>query len=919
MRSGITLQGLPTGTVTFLFTDIEGSTSLLQRLGDGYPAVLEEHAGIIRTAVDAADGIVVSTEGDSFFCVFETATHAVQATVAAQRTLQTHAWDHDGSVWVRMGAHTGEGVLGGDNYVGLDVHRAARIAAAAHGGQVLVSDTTRSLAESSMPSGTKFRDLDLHRLKDLERAERLHELLIDGLEQDFPPPRTLEGVEGNLPAQLTSFVGRESEIAEVVRLLSRARLVTLTGTGGVGKTRLAVQAAGSIRERFPDGVWFVPLEEISDPSLLVGAVIEELDLRHMSGDAYAQLVQHLRGRRILLVLDNFEHLIPDGATPVSSLLRDCPDLRILVTSRAPLHLTGEQELRVPPLAGPDDERVDADSDIRDRPAVRLFVERATAVRPDFDLTPENASAVATITQRLDGLPLAIELAAALVSVLSPQAILGRLEGRMDILSGGPQDRPERQRSLRAAIQWSYELLDADHRRLLEELGVFVGGASLTMVERIGSEGGDVQALLGGLRALLDQSLLTRQDVDDEPRFLMVATIREFALEQLEAGGDHEAVRRRHAETFRELAAEAEDGMRGPEEGPWVAVIDREFANLRAAVTWALSVGGVDLALPTVVSLNRYAQLQLREEVARWAEDALELPGARSHPLYAPACGVAAWVRGMQGDLARSSELAERGLSAVDDPDDPARAYPLMGLADVALFDGRLDEALHYAREATRLADRPGDRVAMLVIESLALTYDGDVDGGIEVALRLREHAERERIRSGIAWSYYLEGEALAQRDPERALALFEEAIVVAEQVQGHVVAGVAQVSATSLRARRGDPRKSLEHFRDLIESWQGIGAGAPLWTTMRSVAEVFVRVGSLEVAAVLHAAIMRDDIGLRAFGEDAERLSALAETLREQLSASQLEGAAIRGRSLSEADVIDLAMAEMDRLLSDGT
>ena len=913
------LQGLPTGTVTFVFTDIEGSTSLLQRLGDAYAGVLEEHAGIIRTAVDAAGGIVVSTEGDGFFCAFETASQGVQAAVAAQRDLRVHTWEHEGGVWVRMGLHTGEGVLGGDNYVGLDVHRAARIASAAHGGQVLVSDATRSLAEDSLPSDARFRDLDVHRLKDLQRPERLHELLIEGLEQGFPPPRTLEGVEGSLPAQLTSFVGRESEIAEVARLLSRALLVTLTGTGGVGKTRLAVRVADAVRERFPDGVWFVPLEEIADPSLLVGAVVEELDLRHMSGDAYAQLVQHLRGQRILLLLDNFEHLLPDGVNAVSDLLRDCPDLRVLVTSRAPLHVTGEQEMRVPPLAGPDVERAGPDSDIRDRPAVQLFVERAGAVRPDFELTADNASAVATITRRLDGLPLAIELAAALVNVLSPQAILDRLEGRLDILSGGPQDRPERQRSLRAAIQWSYELLHADDRRLLEELGVFVGGASLPMIERVCSVGGDVRALLEGLRALLDQSLITRQDVDDEPRFLMVATIREFALEQLEARGDHDATRRRHAEAVRELAAEADDGMRGPEEGRWVAVIDREFANLRPAVTWALSAGDVDLALPTVVSLNRYAiNYQLREEVARWAEDALELPGARSHPLFAPACGVAAWGRLIQGDLTRSSELAERGMSAVDHPDDPARAYPLIALATVARIEGRLDDAVRYAREAEPITDI-ADREQILGVQALALTYGGDPDSGIEVALRQRNEAERARIPSAIAWSYYYEGEALVQRDPDRALALFEEATVLAETVGARSAAEVAQLSATSLRARRGDPRRSLKHFRDLIESWRVAGAGGRLWTAMRSVAQVFARVGSLEVAAVLHTAVMRDDLGPQVYGEDAERLSTLADELEDQLSTAQLERATARGRLLSEDEVIDLALAEIDRLLDGET
>lgn len=909
------MHGLPTGTVTFLFTDIEGSTSLLQRLGDAYPAVLEEHARIIRAAVEGAGGTVVSTEGDGSFCAFGSAPEAVEAAVNAQRELQTNTWEHGEAVWVRMGIHTGEGVLGGDDYVGLDVHRTARIADAAHGGQILVSDTTRSLVGGRVPHGTRFRDLDLHRLKDLERPERLHELLIDGLEQHFPPPRSLEARD-NLPTELTSFVGRASEMAEAAELLTRSRLVTLTGAGGAGKTRLAVRTARSVRERFPDGVWFVPLEQMSDPTLLADAVVEGLGRRYTSGDAYAQLVQHLSGQQTLLVLDNFEHLIPEAATAVSDLLRDCPHLRILVTSRAPLHVTGEQEIRVPPLSGPETDRNGPEAEPRDHPAVQLFVDRARAVRSEFELTAENAAAVADITQRLDGLPLAIELAAPLVNLLPPQAILERLEERLDILSGGPADRPQRQRSLRAAIGWSYELLDGAHRRLFEELGVFVGGASLTLIERVCAEDGDVHGLLAGLRALLDQSLLVRQEDDDEPRFLMAATVREFALERLEVRGDQGAIRRRHAEAFRALASEAETGMAGAEEARWGALIDREFPNLRAGVTWALSVGEVELALPTIVSLNQYTQLRHREEVARWAETAIELPGADSHPLFPRACGLAADNRSMRGDLARGTELAERGLDAVPDPTDPARLTLLVALGSVAVFDGRLADALRYAREAEGLASDPWDQVMVHGIQSLALTYDGDPDGGVEVALRLRDLSERARIGSGIAWSYYLEGEAIAQLEPERALALFEEAIVQSETVGASVVAGVAQVSATSLRARRGDPRRSLEHFRDLIESWSGVGAGGPLWTTMRSVAEVFVRVGSLEVAAVLHAAIMRDDIGGRVFGDDAQRLAELRQSLEEQLPTSQLERATARGRSLSEAEIIDLAVEEMDRLLA---
>ena len=909
------MRELPTGTVTFLFTDVEGSTQLLQRLGDAYPPVLEEHARLIRAAVDEAGGVEVSTEGDAFFCVFPGAPHAIEAAVAVQHSLASHAWPADVALRVRMGLHTGEGILGGDNYVGIDVHRAARIGGAGHGGQVLLSDTTRVLAEHALPEGVGLRELGEHRLKDLAHPEQLHELLIDGLPQEFPPLRTLDPVLHNLPIQLTSFLGREAEVANVRRAISGARLVTLTGPGGTGKTRLALEAAAAASGSIPDGVWFVALAAIDDPSLLVTAVVESLGLRYAAGSPRDQLVQHFESRDALLLLDNFEQLLPAAPT-VAELLRDCARLRILVTSRAPLRVSGEQEVPIPPLPAPESGGVASPSDIvAQYPAVQLFVERAMAARPSFVLTDDDAVTVAEIAARLDGLPLAIELAAALVKLLPPRAILDRLERRLDVLTGGPQDLPQRQRSLRDAIAWSYELLDDKPRILLEHLAVFAGGASYEIVEEVCAPD-DPGLLFDSLRTLVDQSLVTQSEDGDEPRFSMLGAIRDFALEQLEARGEADLVRRRHADAFRALALEVDQGVRGPDEGRWASLVAREFDNFRAAVTWGIAERETDLALATTHALFRYALFRSREEVFRWAEAALELPDATTHRLFAPTCGAAGWGAALRGDLTRALEFGERGLAAVPESDDPARLNALEVLATVAMFEGRLDTARRYEGEALHLAEDPWDRAHSLLGESLALTYGGEYEGGLEVARRYLREAEALRAPTLIAWASYAEGEALMQLDPQRAMTRFENAIEIADSVGSRFLIGVAQVSLTSLKARHGDAMDALDSFRELIELWQRAGHWTQLWTTLRSVADAFARLGSFEAAAVLHAALMEAQTGAPVFGEDAERLAALAQTLEQELGPAALARAQARGRSLSDDEVVTFVLDEIDRLLA---
>jgi predicted ATPase/class 3 adenylate cyclase len=660
----------PTGTVTFLFTDIEGSTQLGRALGpERYGALLERHRALLRGAFAAAGGVEVGTEGDSFFVVFERPSVGLAAAADGQRALHSEPWPADGRIRVRMGLHTGEGILAAGTYVGNDVNRAARIAAAGHGGQVLVSETTRALAADMLPAGTALRELGEHRLKDL-RPERLFELTLDGIPGDFPAIRSLDAQPNNLPTQLTSFVGRETELAETRDLLADTRLLTLTGPGGTGKTRLSLQLAASVADRFPDGVWFVALEPIREAALVaptIGRVLGVTD--SASRPALELLTEHVGVRQMLLVLDNFEQVI--GAAPVlAQLLRACPNLTATVTSRAPLHVSGEQEYPVPGLPTPPDmghlssveiaqlpaaaRRLDPEA-LSHYEAVRLFIARAVAVRPGFQVTNENAPAVAAICARLQGMPLAIELAAARVKLLPPEAILRRLEHQLELLASTARDLTERQQTLRGAIAWSYDLLGPGERRLLGRLSVFMGGCDLTAAERVCGPGDELGLdVFEGIAGLVDQSLVRSDDAGPEARFSMLDTIRTFAAERLAADGESAEIRRRHALAFLDLAEDAAPRLAGGEQRTWLDRLDRDHDNIRAALDWAAATPEPAVAIRLAFAMWRFWQKRGHLNEARVRLDGLiAQPWSHDDPiLRARLCeargGVAYWQADTEG-------------------------------------------------------------------------------------------------------------------------------------------------------------------------------------------------------------------------------------------------------------------------------
>ena len=681
-------EPLPTGTVTFLFTDIEGSTRLVQGLGPRWVEVLETHNTLVGRAIEANHGIVVKTEGDSFFAVFVSALDATLASGAAQDALASHVWPEDGRIRVRMGLHTGVGALGGADYVGLDVHRAARIADAGHGGQTVLSESTAVLVERDLPASLALRDLGKHRLKDLSEPETIFELVGRGRQEGFPHLRTLDAIPNNLPMQLTSFVGREQELAEALRLLDRTRILTLTGPGGTGKTRLSLQVAAEVGDQFPDGVFFVDLAPVSDVEVVPSQILSSLGLQASASDQSpaVSLLDHLRAKSLLLVLDNFEQVLA-AAPLVADLVRASSDSKFLVTSRAPLQITGEQEMPIPPLPMADPDRIGDLDELLHVGAISLFAERAVAVRPDFEVTMENAQSVAELVRRLDGLPLAIELVASRLRHLPVSTILERLDARM--LSSGSVDLPERQRTIHGAIAWSYDLLDEPTRRLFARLSVFAGGARLEEIERVCGPASELGVdVLEGLGFLLDQSLLRRVDIDAVHRFRMLHVIREYAMGCLEEAGQNPELQWRHLEVYTELAEMVAPELLRKDRKLWLDVMESDHDNIRSALDWAMANGEVDLALRLVTASWRFWQARGHlHEARRRVDSILAMPGGepRHRAKAMEALGGILW---WQARMEECFDVYERVLQLqreLGDPKEIANALYNFGLA--AAFTG----------------------------------------------------------------------------------------------------------------------------------------------------------------------------------------------------------------------------------------
>jgi predicted ATPase/class 3 adenylate cyclase len=736
------IRNLPTGTVTFLFSDVEGSTRLVQELRDGYVDLLESHNRIFREVIRAHDGAEIGTEGDSFFVVFSNHLGAVQAAARIQRALADHPFPKP--VRVRMGLHTGQGRLAADDYIGIDVHRAARIAAAGHGGQVLVSDATRALVEPDLPADLTLRDLGPHRLKDLAHPERLFQLVMRGLASEFPPPKSLDTRPNNLPLQLTRFIGRQEEASQIKsRLLNGVRLLTLTGPGGTGKTRLALEIAAETLTAFEDGAWFVDLAPVLNPSLVISTIAEILGVKEESGRSLQEALENsLKDREMLLLLDNFEQVVEAGAAVVR-LLQAAPRLRVLVTSRAVLHHYGEHEFLVPPLDLPDPRKLPDLASLTRYEAIGLFLERATAVKPDFALTKGNAPSVAEITVRLDGLPLAIELAASRVKILSPQAILERLGRGSPLLTSRVPDAPERQRTLRGTIEWSYELLREDERLLFQRLSVFQGGGSLEAIESVCSLPPDADTL-EGLASLVDNSLLRQIEGEDgEPRFVMLETIKEYAVERLHDLPELSAgTQRAHAAYFADFAQRRAEHLMGARREPALAALSADIENLRGAWRYWVAQKDLDRLNKLVDSLwHLYDARGWYHATVEITTDLLKVlsstPSSRERAMQEVMLrtSLARALMAIHGYTREVEEAYARALELFEGQRELPQLFPVLrGLASFYTYRGEFEKGAQVGREILRLAelqDDPGMSVDGHLVLGSSIAFQGDLHSGLE--------------------------------------------------------------------------------------------------------------------------------------------------------------------------------------------
>ncbi|HET6964549.1 MAG TPA: adenylate/guanylate cyclase domain-containing protein [Acidimicrobiales bacterium] len=792
----------PSGTVTFLFTDIEGSTRLWETAPEAMRSALERHDEILGQAIGRHGGYVFSTGGDGFGAAFSRASDAVAAARAAQTQLGGEPWPEGAHISVRMGLDTGEAAERDGDYFGPALNRSARITAVAHGGQLLCSEVTAGLVRDRVP----LVDLDRHRLRDLSAPQRIFQVGPG----EFPALRSVDAFPGNLPLQLSSFVGRSNELERVAAALETSRVVTLTGVGGVGKTRLALQVAAEVLPRFRDGAWLCELAPIRDPTSLADTLASIFDLVPRGGQPPEEaLGAFLRSKELLLVLDNCEHLLTATAGLVERLERSCSRLSVLATSREGLGIDGERILVVPSLAAPDSE-ADLEA-VAQADSVRLFVERAQAVKSEFTLTQENAASLGHLCRRLDGIPLAIELAAARVPVMNPAELARRLDRRFEVLAGGRRGAVERHQTLRAAIDWSYELATVAQRRLLARLTVFAGGCTLEAVEAIcGDDLVEPTAVWELMAQLVAQSLVVAEDQGQETRYRLLETIRQYGEERLTEHGGGAELRRRHAEYYAQLAVSLAQSFLGPDQVASGARLAAEQENLLRALTWAVDTKDVDLAFQLVcavppIDIQSGFGFQLPPEAA------LSLPGAEEHPRYPLALAVAARMAAFHGENERVEQLCEQALAAAVrlGPDPDGRVDAEVGLTRVllAVNRGRWHDAAVQGQANSELNRRNG-RTSGAAINLIGAGHchamAGDPDLGLPLATEGLALARQTGMPHLIGMGLNALASALASRDPDKARDLLREGLQFAKTV-GHESTTeftVATLVAAELRDRQ---------------------------------------------------------------------------------------------------------------------
>ena len=882
----------PSGTVTFLMSDIEGSTRRWVDQPDVMRTALARHDHMIAEAVESNGGWLFKHTGDGIVAAFGSAGAAIDAAIAAQRQLELP---------VRMGICSGAADLRGDDYFGPALNRTARTMEAGHGGQILVAASTALLIESF-----DLVDLGEHRLRDLSQPQRIFQARASGLRQDFPPLRTLDAAAGNLPSQSTSFLGREQDIADISALLRRARLVTLTGVGGVGKTRLSLHVAAAVSPNFQGGSWQVPLASVLDPSATAHAVAAVFGVTQQQGQTIEQsLVEALGGRQLLLILDNCEHLINEAAALSRAIIDRCPGVTLLATSREALTIEGEQVYPVAPLGFGDGIH---------SPAVELFVERARAVAPDFSINGYAAD-VSEICQRLDGIPLAIELAAARIRSMSPAQIRARLADRFRLLTGGPRHGLERHQTLRQAVQWSFDLLTPAERAVLSRCAVFAGGFSLEAAEHVctGAEAGDAD-ILDLLDGLVRKSLVQVDRSGEVVRYGMLETFRQFGEEQLKAMGESEAARDRHAHYFVADSRVNFDLWRSPRQIEAYRWLDREMGNLRAAFRWAVDRGDIETAADLASNLGDIGLFQLRDEVKLWAAEIVDAARRIRHrrlPMILTWVASAEWATEFRLDTAMSITWEALELSELPEFDSFIWAHA--DQAFIAALQGNFDLCAERAHAgANHPVDAQQDRLCT-ALRGYFLALAGRHDEAMRMVDADVAAAEATHIPYSIAIAWYSKGRAFAEADPPTAIAAYERAIGITRESGNRLWEQMVVADMAALQARAGSPATALTTFRQMLDVWQRTPDALGIAHGIGGLIILFERLGRAVDAATLHAALTHFLPSLQMM----EELPGVIERARAALDDATFAAAARRGAAMDFREMTGFARTEIDLALAE--
>jgi predicted ATPase/class 3 adenylate cyclase len=918
---------LPTGTVTFLFTDIEGSTKLSQEYADALPALLARHQEILNQAIEAYHGFIFQVVGDSFSAAFDTAMNALKAASEAQRRLHNEGWS-PAPIKVRMGIHTGAAQLADDSsiegpYSGYTtLAMTQRIMSVAHGGQILLSQVTCDLVREQLPPELTLLDMGEHHLKDLLHPVHLYHVTAVDLPATFPPLKTLESFPHNLPMQLTSFIGREREIAETKQLISNARLLTLIGPGGTGKTRLALLVAEDLLPSFTAGVWLAELAPLTDASLIPQTIAAIFGLRELPNMPLMGIVtDYLRAKELLLILDNCEHLVEACAKLSDHLLHACPQLKIIASSREPLGIAGEMVYRVPSLSLPDPAQVTREA-LMESESARLFVERATAAQSKFSLTDQNTSSVAQICHRLDGIPLALELAAARVGIFSPEEIAARLGDRFKLLTGGSRTALPRQQTLRALIDWSYDLLSDEEQTLLRQLSVFAGGWTFEAAEAVCSD----LDVLNLLTQLVNKSLVMVDEQESSTRYHLLETIRQYARDKLLEAGESEQVRTRHLDFFLKFAEEAESYMNGPQEMEWRMFLDAEYDNLRTALEWGME-NDVDKVLRLGGALHLFWERhgyevegrRLMNEVLARAKTFPPAEGeaARKRIMYqAKALNAIGFLGFGQGDNLGSLKAFEDSASLLRQIGEKlmlAQALAYIGIARA--FLGNRELAYAAAEEAIALAREVGDKVTLGVALSnmagvLAITQ-GDLkmirpyaEEGIQLLKEARGNWVVAMTVFGFALFTAMQGNYVEARSQ------FEACIPLFTELRDRHRLAMVHSELAHLERRQGHFAQAKPLYGETIQEWQKVGHRAAIAHELECFAFIAkAQEDDQRAAQLLGAAeILRENINIPMNPMERPEYEREVNDLRTYMDKAAFSKAWAEGRALTMEQAIEYAL-----------